>query len=1371
MDKGELFCELCKIKLLDMKSREAHLVGKKHQLALHNDHINDKRKRCGVFVGGLPNMIPKEDIMKFLSDLGSTTDIYVPETSSFAFVDFKDEKTAQELIRKRNIFFKGKMLTIRSRNGRTAAIDNEHRQPEIDYEGINESLKDLSDFDEQMRTLLLHLQPDQQKQMWEYRLLCEDLQRCLQNVFPGCRVYPFGSTITRLNFRSSDVDVYVDVTQMPNYVKGNSSQYVKKARNALPKYCLFTNLLAIPKAKTPIVKCVHIQTNISCDFNFKNMLGVCNSYLIRHYISLAPNLLWALMVLKYWARYIETKIPTDLIDKSVEIKKIWYQTINEFVVKVLVKVLKFQVNVLKDMPGKEETAENVTAIDGVTFHCKGKYNLWDSRRTVARDLDLSKIPSVLDKEINISDYITDVLCKDITLTKPIVEFYLTLSPCDSPIQMDFTLTNVSSVKDTGENNVASSIIPSTNANEKTEEKENKTDSIIMEIKTDKVIPNEKTDDKLSVKNECLGNSEDSTKEIQTSELKTENDTLQVSDMIEDNDMSNQTENVKSLELQEEDVPESFFDDLMSEDFIEGLNVVDTWEGDEPNQNSTADNSKTLISKSSPLLISNNDKQENKSRSSNEKSSEKHRKRSKQDKDKPKHIRTTVKDKESKQNSTGNNSKALILKTDPLAISNNDKQRTSNEMSSEKHRKRLKQGKDKSKRMRSTSIGKGRKRSRSRSKSYKIMDSNSRRDPSKTQRDILRDKDKCEKDKTAKILHEKLKVVETGLVPPGMEMEVDMQHSESSNKLEEGELLPEEDEIDIAKKLKSKSMERKQIITETRLNSERKRDIRHSKVEHPKHSPSRHKRDVSLEYRRERRIRSRSRSPRRRSPPYIRSRSIERRIERRRRSPRRTRSRSFDRHSLGKEKKYKYMSPSRRTSPISRRTENLFRELDLLKSRLFLNDPLRSPPSKNLQEQHCQNSNMNIPQSYMDNSHQFPPAVNQNYVPLQPVPPPQHTPVELDQQFFIGQPTFEPSYAVPIQQQPPLMQESGMPLSLDGQHNFHQDWHANQSMNFFVPDNQFNSQQNNFQSLTGPPMGFTEQFTFPIQNPGVRPPAVSKQYEEEIFIKLFEDNKITLSDYLTLSAKSTDNSHPFDIQNKIKVISHCQEALSEINEASKTLGKFLLRKSQKSIKPSSTEGLSPFKKVPAIKFQFTTCSKQVDDKLHLSSSLNRLLRRLGKEALFQETHAPLVPAPNSKYTEHKESPKTVKRTSNASTQTDPPSASDFGCQVTFEELPSPTKNIFKQQSIAKLTPAQLLAQAETEASPPPAPRWSPSVEKGMIRRNDVCRDLNDMDRRNIRGPGFNMRPNHSRNVPNNIPLYNRPPDDLNHHYYGNFHQHF
>ncbi|KAK9744618.1 hypothetical protein QE152_g7661 [Popillia japonica] len=790
--------------------------------------------------------------------------------------------------------------------------------------------------------------------------------------------------------------------------------------------------------------------------------------------------------------------------------------------------------------------------------------------------------------------------------------------------------------------------------------------------------------------------------------KTENLTKQV--RVSDNNAEDITETKEiKCEPVEEDVPESFFDDLMSEDFIEGLNVVDTWEGDDVNQSShTTD----TIDKDVPVSrssLSSNDKSKNNLKS-NDTKMEKKKKNYKKSKEKPR--RSTSKNRELRRT----------------------------------------------------------KRSRSRSRNRKTGDGNTRRDPNKTHRDILRDKDKCEKDKSAKILHEKLKVVETGLVPPGMEMEVDMVRSEKINKLEEGEIIADVEDETEKKASSTKSMEKKQSIDrkwpersieEKKASStksmekkqsidrkwpersiERKRENKHPRIEYTRLSPPRIRRDISPEIRRDTR-RIRSRSPRRRSSPRNRSRSIERRIERRRRSLSR---------SLSKERKRKYKSPPRKTSPLIKR-DNLA--------------PLRQTPPRNI-HQELLNASMppglhNIP--HMNNPQNFITQAN----------------VELDQQFFIGQATFEPSYSAPPSN--PLMEQNTLQPPLippNMQHNFQQNWIVEQPPNYFHPGHMFNPEPNNFQASMGPPMGFVDNVgvnmlphqqpaQFPVED-SAPPPIVTKEDEEKVFARLLEENKITLSDYLSVTAKATDNSHPVDIQNKIKVISHCQDALSEINGTTKMSGKFLLRKSQKCpIKPSSAEGLSPFKKVPAIKFQYTTSTKQLEDKPYLSSSLNRLLYRLGKEALFQEIHLPSTPI-NSKQIDSKEPQKIVKKTASISTQTDPPPVSDFGCQVTMEDVssPSPTKSATKQQSLAKLTPAQLLAQAERESSPPPAPKWIPPLMRNQ--RNDAnFRDFDDMDRRatyNQESAGWTIP---GRNFVNtNNAFYNRSPEDLNHLYYGNRH---
>lgn len=141
----------------------------------------------------------------------------------------------------------------------------------------------------------------------KYKALCSDLQGVLQSTFPNCVVHPFGSTVTGLASTTSDVDAYVQVfTVNENIDLHNTnvaSLFVVKSKKILQKYRnVFTQLRAIPKAKTPILRCVHIPTGISCDFNFKNMLGVCNSFLVRYYLSLDTKLKVLMIIIRHWAK-------------------------------------------------------------------------------------------------------------------------------------------------------------------------------------------------------------------------------------------------------------------------------------------------------------------------------------------------------------------------------------------------------------------------------------------------------------------------------------------------------------------------------------------------------------------------------------------------------------------------------------------------------------------------------------------------------------------------------------------------------------------------------------------------------------------------------------------------------------------------------------------------------------------------------------------------------------------------------------------------------------------------------------------------------------------------------------------------------------
>lgn len=200
----------------------------------------------------------------------------------------------------------------------------------------------------------------------------------------------------------------------------------------------------------------------------------------------------------------------------------------------------------------------------------------------------------------------------------------------------------------------------------------------------------------------------------------EKTTVMMADDIETVDMKDSDESgtgkpegfgeTRIVELNdEEDVPPDFFDDFSNQDFMEGLDIVDTWdeEGQLPDSPVNEDEDKDKYDKSDDTEIEGEKK------------------------------RIIYKSHSRERNASV---EYYVDLRDKL------KRRTQHEELKEKH---------------------------AANEEKRMLGERARRDPEKTRRDILKDKDKCAKDKEVKIINEKLKVVETGLVPPGMEMEVDL----------------------------------------------------------------------------------------------------------------------------------------------------------------------------------------------------------------------------------------------------------------------------------------------------------------------------------------------------------------------------------------------------------------------------------------------------------------------------------------------------------------------------------------------------------------------------------------------------------------------
>lgn len=66
---------------------------------------------------------------------------------------------------------------------------------------------------------------------------------------------------------------------------------------------IFSNIVSIPKAKTPIIKFRYIPTNVSCDISFKNGLGIYKSNFLRYCATRDSRLRSLMLLIKYWARH------------------------------------------------------------------------------------------------------------------------------------------------------------------------------------------------------------------------------------------------------------------------------------------------------------------------------------------------------------------------------------------------------------------------------------------------------------------------------------------------------------------------------------------------------------------------------------------------------------------------------------------------------------------------------------------------------------------------------------------------------------------------------------------------------------------------------------------------------------------------------------------------------------------------------------------------------------------------------------------------------------------------------------------------------------------------------------------------------------
>ncbi|XP_063365210.1 speckle targeted PIP5K1A-regulated poly(A) polymerase-like [Cydia amplana] len=155
------------------------------------------------------------------------------------------------------------------------------------------------DFDEQVACLFRYVRLSREE-VESFRCLFRDVENTLRTQWPGCEVIPFGSVVTGMGIKTSDVDCYVHI---PVWYRMAGDNLVITARNILRRRAnIFAQLLAIAQAKVPIVKFLHTPTRTNCDLSFKSPSGVRNSKLICYLLHSDRRALDLAILVKYWSK-------------------------------------------------------------------------------------------------------------------------------------------------------------------------------------------------------------------------------------------------------------------------------------------------------------------------------------------------------------------------------------------------------------------------------------------------------------------------------------------------------------------------------------------------------------------------------------------------------------------------------------------------------------------------------------------------------------------------------------------------------------------------------------------------------------------------------------------------------------------------------------------------------------------------------------------------------------------------------------------------------------------------------------------------------------------------------------------------------------
>ncbi|XP_075232941.1 speckle targeted PIP5K1A-regulated poly(A) polymerase-like isoform X2 [Lycorma delicatula] len=342
-NKDPNFCSLCNVTLQSREVAEQHFNGKLHKALTERLKKRQKSSETGIFIRRNDIItIKDEELCDLFSQFGQVVQIMrPPPDKNYCIVKFSDSEAVQKLL-KTSVSLRGKQLpispekpfgsnyrmkiTTKKSPPATPIKRNRSKTKAVTERDISIELPDINvnSFDEAVHDFIKTIEAEPGLED-KYKLVCADLESTFCELLPGVKARLFGSTVTGLAFKESDLDIFMECP------KGQPPKDFVLTKTSIMHRCKkFSNIFKIHRARVPIIRCVHKQTSMTCDISFSNRLGLEKTNLVKFMFSLDDRIKPSYMLLKSWAKEYNIIGPAKFCSFTLQLLFIFYlQQLNE----------------------------------------------------------------------------------------------------------------------------------------------------------------------------------------------------------------------------------------------------------------------------------------------------------------------------------------------------------------------------------------------------------------------------------------------------------------------------------------------------------------------------------------------------------------------------------------------------------------------------------------------------------------------------------------------------------------------------------------------------------------------------------------------------------------------------------------------------------------------------------------------------------------------------------------------------------------------------------------------------------------------------------------------------------------------------------